>query len=165
MTRLVVFSLFLVGLVSLMNLSSYKNVEVDNTKFDMEKVEKAHADLKKEKIALAKQYKEAITPKIISDDVVIEVKPLVELTTPQLERGHALYKQCITCHAKDGSGKKANKAPRIGGQMAWYTEKQLLDMKNGIRINKNMAPIVKKLSEQDIKDLAVYSSLLPWKSE
>lgn len=163
MTRLVVFCLFLVGLVGIMNLSSYKSVKVDNSKFNLEEVEKAHAQHLKEKAQLAKQYAEAITPKVISDDVIVEEKPIVELTTPQLERAAGLYKQCISCHAKDGSGKKANKAPRIGGQMAWYIEKALNDMKSEIRINKNMATIVKKLSAQDMKDLGVYVSKMPWK--
>ncbi len=162
MTRLVVFTLFLVGLAAVMNFGNYNKLEVDNSRFDMKKAEEAHIALMKEKEALEKQYAEAIAPKVVSDEVEIVVKPLVELTTPQLERGHALYKQCIACHAKDGAGKAANKAPRIGGQMAWYIEKQLTDMKNEIRVNKNMATIVKKLSMEDIKDLAVYTAKLPW---
>ena len=162
MSRLVYFTLFLLGLAAVMNFGSYNSIEVDNTRFDMKKAEEAFKAKKKEKFALEKQYAEAIAPKVVNEDVEIVVKPLVELTTPQLERGHALYKQCITCHAKDGAGKKSNKAPRIGGQMAWYLEKQLLDMKNLVRVNKNMATIVKKLSVEDIKDLAVYTAKLPW---
>lgn len=162
MTRLVVFCLFLVGLAAIMNLSDYSTIKVDNSRFDYDKRKAEHEAHVKEKLELEKQYAEAIKPKIISDDVVIEIKPLVELTSPQLERGHALYKQCIACHGVDGSGKSANKAPKIGGQMTWYLEKQLKDMKDLIRINKNMAPIVKKLSYEDIKDVAVYTSKLPW---
>ncbi|TGD48299.1 c-type cytochrome [Halobacteriovorax sp. Y22] len=87
---------------------------------------------------------------------------MIPLDTPQLERADKLYKQCIACHAKDGSGKAANKAPRIGGQMEWYIEKQLLDMKNGVRVNQQMLTIVKKLSPEDIADLAAYLSKIPW---
>ncbi len=162
MTRLVVFCLFLVGLAAVMNLRDYSTIEVDNSRFDYEKKKAEHEAHVKERKELEMQYAEAIKPKVVSDEVVVEFKPLVELTSPQLERGHALYKQCIVCHAKDGSGKQANKAPKIGGQMAWYLEKQLKDMKDLIRNNKNMAPIVKRLSYEDIKDLAVYTSKLPW---
>lgn len=161
MYRLVLFSLTLVGLVLVMNLSSYQSVEVNNKKYNFEEAKKAHEAHLVEVEELAKMHAEATAAPVITDEV-IEEKTIIPLDTPQLVRADKLYKQCIACHGKDASGKKANKAPRIGGQMQWYVEKQLLDMKNGVRINRDMQTIVKKLSPEDISDLAAYLSKIPW---
>jgi cytochrome c553 len=76
-------------------------------------------------------------------------------------KGAELYKQCIVCHGEKGDGNVAQKAPRISGQHDWYIAKQLADIKAGItRKNPVMVPIVSKLSEQDMKDLAAYVSKL-----
>ena len=162
MTRLVIFCLFLGGLTLVMNLSSYNDVKIDNKRFDIKKAQEGHALHVKELKELAKMHLEATTPKVISDDVEIVEKTIIPLDTPQLVRPNKLYKQCISCHGKSGEGKKANKAPKIGGQMDWYVEKQLSDMKSKIRVNKNMATVVSKLSVEDIKDLSVFISKLPW---
>ncbi|MFG1481297.1 c-type cytochrome [Halobacteriovorax sp. HFRX-2_2] len=161
MYRLVLFSLTLVGLVLVMNLSGYQSIEVNNDKYNFEDAKKAHAAHVVEVAELAKKHAEVTAPPKVTDEV-IEEKTLIPLDTPQLVRADKLYKQCIACHAKDGSGKAANKAPRIGGQMEWYIEKQLLDMKSGARVNQQMLTIVKKLSADDIADLAAYLSKVPW---
>ncbi len=161
MYRLVLFSLTLVGLVLVMNLSGYQSVEVNNAKFDLKKAEAAHVAHLKEVAELAKKHAEVTAPPVMTDEV-IEEKTIIPLDTPQLVRADKLYKQCIACHGKDASGKAANKAPRIGGQMDWYIEKQLTDMKAGVRVNQQMLTIVKKLSPEDIADLAAYLSKIPW---
>jgi len=162
MTRLVIFYLFLSGLAIVMNFSSYNDIKLDSDRFNMETAEKAHEAHVAELVELAKIHKEATTPKVISDDLIVEEKPLVELVTPSLVRADKLYKQCIACHGKGGEGKSANKAPGIGGQMDWYISKQLTDMREGVRVNQNMLSIVRKLSDEDIADLAAYVSKLPW---
>ncbi|MBT3980753.1 MAG: c-type cytochrome [Bacteriovoracaceae bacterium] len=78
--------------------------------------------------------------------------------------GKTLYKKCIACHGKAGEGKKSQKAPNIAGQYDWYIVKAITDMKAGKRKNLKMLPFIKKLNEQQIKDLAAYVSSLPWKS-
>ena len=76
-------------------------------------------------------------------------------------KGAVLFKQCIVCHGDKGDGIPAQKAPRIAGQHDWYIAKQLQDIKAGVtRKNPVMVPIVSKLSEQDMKDLAAYISKL-----
>ncbi|EQC45273.1 c-type cytochrome [Bacteriovorax sp. Seq25_V] len=162
MTRLVIFCLFLSGLAIVMNFSSYNDIKLDSDRFNMEAAEKAHEAHVEELAELAKMHAEATTPKVISDDVVVEEKPLVELVTPALVRADKLYKQCIACHGKGGEGKSANKAPGIGGQFDWYISKQLTDMRDGVRVNQQMLSIVRKLSDQDIADLSAYVSKLPW---
>lgn len=162
MTRVVIFCLFLCGLVLVMNMSSYSDVKVNNSYFDFEKAKNAHFQHKADLLELAKIHKNAVSPKVSLDEGAVVVKTIIPLDTPQLQRAHKLYKQCISCHGKAGEGKKANKAPQIGGQMNWYITKQLSDMKAKLRINKNMATIMKKLSAEDIDDLAAYISKLPW---
>lgn len=159
MTRLMVFLSVLLGFVLALVLFSYKSLPVSNAKFDLEKTTVAY-ETKTELIH------ELTAPKEKVEVVEVEVKeyaPVVDLNTPQLVSGHKLYNQCISCHGKGGEGKSSQKAPFIGGQFDWYIEKQLTDMKSGVRSNPVMNPILKGLSPQDMKDLAAYVSRLPWK--
>ncbi len=157
MTRLIYFIAFVIGLVIVMNITDFQGQPVSNEKFDFEK--KAAANFAKQK-----EIEELMHPKAhAEEEVVEEVKEvvLVELTTPELQNGSALYNKCMTCHGKRGEGKKAQKAPAIGGQYDWYIELQVKNMQSGERVNKVMNPYIKNLSEQDVKDLAAYISKLP----
>lgn len=162
MTRLVIFIVVLVGFICALAMSSYKSLPVSNEKFNLAVIEQTF--IEKQKLIA-----ELLAPKAPvaeeEETVVKEYAPVVDLNTPQLEKGHKLFNQCISCHGKGGEGKASQKAPFIGGQFDWYIEKQLTDMKTGVRFNQQMAVIVKGLSEQDIKDLAAYVSKLPWKKE
>lgn len=161
MTRLVIFCLFLSGLAIVMNFKGYRDIPVNSEKFSIEKATSDYEEYNRTMEELAEIHKEATTPKVVTGEV-IEEKSIIELSTPALVRADKLYKQCIACHGKAGEGKSANKAPMIGGQMDWYITKQLTDMREGVRINQNMLSIVKKLSDEDISDLAGYLSKFPW---
>lgn len=79
------------------------------------------------------------------------------------ERGSKLYNKCMSCHGKDGMGKKSQNAPMIAGQYDWYIVTQIKNIISGKRENKNtkkMYPFVKNLNEQDIQDLAAYIASL-----
>ncbi len=160
MTRLVTFAVVLIAIIVASNLETFKSEKVSNEPFDLKKQELAHAnhlqtlkELEEKRLALLNPVKE----------VEEEVEgPLVVLDTPQLVHGSEVYKTCVVCHGRKGEGKKSQKAPQIGGQLDWYIEKQLTDMKSGARVNKVMAPYLKKLEAQDFKDLAAYISKLPW---
>jgi cytochrome c553 len=159
MTRLIVFLSVLAALILALVLFSYKSLPVSNTKFDLQKTEVAYQN--REHL-----IHELTAPKEKVEVVEVEVKeyaPIVDLSTPQLVSGHKLYNQCISCHGKGGEGKASQKAPFIGGQYDWYIEKQLTDMKAGVRVNLVMNTILKALSPSDMKDLAAYVSKLPWK--
>jgi cytochrome c553 len=159
MTRLIVFLSVLAGFVIALAMFSYKSLPVSNEKFDLLKTEKSH----KEMVELIHHV---TAPKEKASEVEVVVKeyaPIVDLNTPQLVSGHKLYNQCISCHGKGGEGKSSQKAPFIGGQYDWYIEKQLTDMKAGVRVNVAMNTILKALSPADMKDLAAYVSRLPWK--
>ena len=159
MTRLIVFLSVVTALVLALVLFSYKSLPVSNTKFNITKVAEDHHN---QTVIVEK----LLAPKekvVVAEVEVKEYAPVVELDTPQLVSGHKLYTQCISCHGKGGEGKTSQKAPFIGGQFDWYIEKQLVDMKSGVRPNAVMNPILKGLKPQDMKDLAAYVSRLPWK--
>lgn len=70
--------------------------------------------------------------------------------------GEAQAATCAACHGPDGNS--ANPEwPKIAGQHAQYTEKQILELKDGeVRENALMSGIIAGLSEQDIKNLSAY---------
>lgn len=68
---------------------------------------------------------------------------------------------CAACHGTDGNGMETlPMQPRLAGQHAEYTEKQLREFKSGSRHNAIMAPMVAALSDDDIADIAVYYASL-----
>jgi len=158
MNRFIYFIVFIIGIISIFSLKNL-DYKVNNTKFVYSKAEADFNNKQKELYELTHKKHEVKT------EHVKAAGPLVELTTESLKNGHALYKKCSICHGKTGAGKKAQKAPAIGGQLDWYIKKQITDMKSGYRVNVLMNPYVKKLSESDINDLAEYISKLPWKEK
>ena len=77
-------------------------------------------------------------------------------------KGAELYQRfdCIQCHGAKGEGMVDFKAPRIGGQQAWYIEKALADFgKNGVRGGKHTKKVM-KISASERSDLAAYVSNL-----
>lgn len=70
---------------------------------------------------------------------------------------------CINCHGKNGKGKSKSNSlfPIIGGQQKAYIMKQLNNFKSGTRKNDPagmMGDIAKKLSKNDIENVAEYLS-------
>ncbi|MBT7611079.1 MAG: c-type cytochrome [Bacteriovoracaceae bacterium] len=160
MSRLIFFILLLVGIGIINSLKSYKDIPVTNKKFNLKQAETRYKIRVKESEDLALARQEVLHPVHKEKEVKVEA-PLVVLSTPELERGHALYKKCVVCHGKRGEGKKSQNAPAIGGQHDWYLTNQLNNMKAGIRVNKKMNPYISKLSSEDFNDLASYVSKLP----
>ncbi|MBC7712295.1 MAG: c-type cytochrome [Rhizobacter sp.] len=159
MTRLIVFLSVIAAFILALVMYSYKSLPLSNEKFDLHKTEVTYEKR-------TELIHELTAPKEKEEVVEVEVKeyaPVVDLNTPQLVSGHKLFNQCISCHGKGGEGKAGQKAPHIGGQYDWYIEKQLTEMKAGIRVNLVMNTILKGLSPSDMKDLAAYVSHLPWK--
>lgn len=86
-----------------------------------------------------------------------------------VEAGQALFRggkldegmpACIGCHMPDGSGMAAAGFPKLAGQHATYTAKQLTDFREGNRTNDGEAMIMRaiaaKLSNKDIEALSSY---------
>ncbi|MDZ7660754.1 c-type cytochrome [Thiohalophilus sp.] len=70
--------------------------------------------------------------------------------------GEAKAQSCAACHGAKGNSAVAN-FPKLAGQHAGYTAKQLADFKQGeTRSDPIMAGQVAGLSEQDMADLGAY---------
>ena len=69
--------------------------------------------------------------------------------------GRRLSQDCQSCHGDDGNAKKAS-MPTLAGQDAKYFIKAMKHYKEGKRLHQNMFEAVKRLSEQDITDLASF---------
>lgn len=67
---------------------------------------------------------------------------------------------CAACHGADGNSTNPD-WPKLAGQHASYTKKQLMDFKAGRRQNAMMAGMVAPLSEQDMEDIAAYYAAQP----
>ncbi|USD65210.1 c-type cytochrome [Vibrio sp. SCSIO 43136] len=84
-----------------------------------------------------------------------------------IEAGKAKSATCAACHNADGNS-LITTYPKLAGQHAKYTEKQLKDLKLGGetmgkqgRYDPVMSPMAMPLSDQDIADLAAYYASLP----
>lgn len=64
---------------------------------------------------------------------------------------------CAHCHGTDGNS-SSGQYPSLAGQTKDYLIAQIRAFKEGRRVNTQMSPSVKVLSEQDIADLAEYFS-------
>lgn len=84
-------------------------------------------------------------------------------------RGEALYRggkledgmpACVGCHLPNGEGLNLALYPKLNGQHASYTAKQLTDFREGDRVNDGdtmiMRSIAAKLSNKDIKAISSY---------
>jgi cytochrome c553 len=70
-------------------------------------------------------------------------------------RGQQLSQACAACHGADGNSVNPE-WPKLAGQHADYTYKQLMDYKSGRRENALMAGQVANLDEQDMRDLGAF---------
>lgn len=88
-------------------------------------------------------------------------KPTLDLlASGSAERGAKLSKKakCTKCHGDTGVSDEDD-TPSVAGQIAGYTYKQLLDYKEKVRDSKAMYKRVKKLSKQDLADLAAWYAI------
>ena len=169
MTRLVVFLSFLVSVVLIIGLSNFQNGRISNEKFNLANTEKAfHQKLEKQQHELNDQQaaeEMADEGKKEKEEVKYKsVEVVIALDTPELKSGHEIYTkkgQCLTCHGRNGEGKSSQQAPKLAGQHDWYLLKQLVNMKSKERSNPKMDVYLKKLTEQDMHDVAAYLSKLP----
>ena len=62
---------------------------------------------------------------------------------------------CTACHGADGNSNNGE-WPKLAGQHAKYTVKQLQNFKSGDRVNATMNGMAAALSDEDMEDLAAY---------
>ena len=72
-----------------------------------------------------------------------------------VKAGQEKSAMCASCHGADGNSPIAI-YPKLAGQSASYTAKQLADFKSGDRNDPVMAGMVAALSAKDMNDLAAY---------
>ena len=159
MTRVTVFVSFVVFFIIVLNLRNQESLTVSNKYFNFDDYEKSYHE-KVELIASLRAPK--IEEKVAEEASTAKKEPVLVLTTESQKKGQVLYKKCITCHGKHGNGKKSQKAPKIAGQYDWYIYDKIVSMQKGIWKNKVMFPYIKKLSDQDVKDLAAFLSSYKW---
>jgi cytochrome c553 len=162
MNKLSIFAVFaiVVGiLMSVSNLKSDKLPANQNNKFNFEKTKNAHEVSEH----MQTPHHEIEVAQVKEELAVVIVAPTLD--SEELKRGAKIYTnsgKCTTCHGNNGEGKKSQKAPRLAGQYNWYLELQLKNMKSGERPNPIMNPYLKNLTEQDLKDVALYLSKYEW---
>lgn len=71
------------------------------------------------------------------------------------EAGKDKIMMCSACHGADGNSPLPN-FPKIAGQGAQYTLKQLIDIRDGARSVPEMVPFVMGMSDQDFADIAAF---------
>ncbi len=72
-----------------------------------------------------------------------------------VSRGEELSAVCAACHGADGNS-ALGEWPKLAGQHAGYTYRQLKAYRDGDRDNVIMYDQVKDLSDQDMRDLAAF---------
>ncbi|NOQ64183.1 MAG: c-type cytochrome [Methyloprofundus sp.] len=69
--------------------------------------------------------------------------------------GLAKSATCVSCHGQEGNSMMPM-FPKLAGQNEGYLVKQMQAFKDGSRENSSMAAMVASLSDQDMRDIAVY---------
>jgi cytochrome c553 len=100
-----------------------------------------------------------VAPNFKTSNVVMTSDMLRRPNPVSIGRGATLAQRCAICHGPQGVS-DAN-SPNLAGQYAAVTYKELNDFKTGARVNAVMAPLVAKMSNQDMLDLAAYYAYLP----
>ncbi len=96
--------------------------------------------------------------KVSSSDVIV-VPRMISADSVAVGRGATLALRCTMCHGARGMS-EAN-TPNLAGQDAESVYKQLRDFQSGHRKSEIMAPHVRNLSDQDMRDLAAFYADLP----
>ena len=77
-------------------------------------------------------------------------------------RGRDAYSSCEVCHLSNGAGRDDGTFPQLAGQHSTVIVKQLVDIREGRRVNPLMLPFARRLSgSQEVADVALYVSRLP----
>ena len=87
--------------------------------------------------------------------LLLAVSSAIAFAAGDAAAGKAKSATCAACHGPDGNSTDPQ-YPKIAGQHAGYTLKQLKEYKSQVRDNAIMMGMVAALSEQDMEDLAAY---------
>jgi len=101
----------------------------------------------------------AIRPDYKISTVALTSDMFMRPSSEAIGRGATLAQQCAICHGPTGISRADS--PNLSGQYAAVIYKQLVDFKTGARVNAVMTPFAAPLSDQDMRDIAVYYAYLP----
>ena len=101
----------------------------------------------------------AIQPDYKISTVSLTSDMFMRPSSEAIGRGATLAHQCAICHGPTGISRADS--PNLSGQYASVIYKQLVDFKTGARVNAVMTPFAAPLSDQDMRDIAVYYAYLP----
>ncbi len=74
------------------------------------------------------------------------------------EAGAGKIATCAACHGPTGNDSLLPNVPKIGGQNAAYLLKQLIEIRDDVRVVPLMKPMVANLTDQDLADIAAHYS-------
>jgi cytochrome c553 len=72
------------------------------------------------------------------------------------EAGAGKIAPCAACHGPTGNDSLLPNVPKIGGQNATYLLKQLIEIRDDVRLVPLMKPFVANLTDQDLADIAAH---------
>jgi cytochrome c553 len=72
-----------------------------------------------------------------------------------IEEGRVKAQACVACHGADGNS-PVPQFPSIAGQPRQFIEMSLIMFREGRRINEAMKPLVDKMTNADVRDLAQF---------
>jgi cytochrome c553 len=94
-----------------------------------------------------------------STDVVLDRAMAREGSRQSVGRGATLALNCTMCHGAQGMS--TSDAPNLAGQYPEVIIKQLMDYRSGRRDSAIMEALAKRLSDEEIRELADYYAYLP----
>jgi cytochrome c553 len=101
----------------------------------------------------------AVPPAFKTSNVVVTPEMLTRQDQVSIGRGATLAQRCAICHGPQGVS-DAN-SPNLAGQYAAVTYKELNDFKTGARVNVVMSPFAANMTDQEMRDVALYYAYLP----
>ncbi|MDP3767599.1 MAG: c-type cytochrome [Dehalococcoidia bacterium] len=81
-----------------------------------------------------------------------------EFGVADAEAGRRKAEACVPCHGPQGNSIRPD-VPSLAGQPPLYTYFQLIQFRDGRRSDPQMSPLVAKLSDTDMRDLAAYDAV------
>jgi cytochrome c553 len=101
----------------------------------------------------------AIEPAFRASAVVLTSDMLRNPSPQSIGHGATIAQECAICHGPTGVSRADS--PNLAGQYAAVIYKELMDFHAGARTNSTMSPFAANLTDQDMRDVAVYYAYLP----
>ncbi len=96
---------------------------------------------------------------------LVDAKRVVQIprVDGDIANGEKLYKECRSCHGRDGYGDHDKAVPMLAGQYTEYLWRQIAKYLDGIRIHDEESPndeLLKEFTETEIQDIFAYLSVI-----